>query len=696
MKHSLDTLFNPSSVAVIGASSNRAKLGHIVLRNIRDSGYTGKIYAINPKPGKILDVDTYTDIAAIPKAPDLAVLVVPASVVIEVARACGEAGVKTIIVIAAGFREVGEEGLLREQSLLEIVEEFGMRLLGPNCLGVMDTTTPLNASFAGSLPPRGNVAVVSQSGAICTAILDWAKVSGVGFSRFISVGNKPDISEAELFEYLADDPETKVVLAYLEGIDDGQAFRSAASALARRKPLILLKAGVSDEGSAAVSSHTGTLTGSDDVLQEVIRECGIIRAGSLEEMFDLTTYFSSSSLPKGDRIAIITNAGGPGVMTTDAIANAGLQIATFSEKTIKTLATALPDEANVHNPVDCIGDARASRYSTALSTVLRDKNVDGAVVLLTPQAMTEIEATADVIIANAGSGKPVIASFMGGHAVRSGAERLGMAGIPCYPDPVRAVNTLASALALAERQRSKPSPVPKQQRIPRETTERVEALKRSGNQAIWGAEAVALLEPYGITSPKSELVSDLAGAKKVAKGQYPVVMKIDSPDILHKSDVGGVITGIASEQELSEAYERIHRSVKRLVPKARLRGVTISEEIGEGIDVLVGAKRDPVFGPVIAVGTGGVYVEVMHDVALGLTPLDEARAEQLLSRTAISKVLHGVRGEKAYDTKLLLAAIVGIARVMDDVPQIRELDLNPFRVTRRGSKTLDTRILFDV
>jgi acetyltransferase len=695
MKHTLDTLFNPRSVAVIGASSNRAKLGHIVLRNIRDAGFAGKLYAINPKPGKILDVPTYTDIAAVPEAPELAVLAVPSQAVVEVARACGEAGVKTIIVIAAGFREVGEDGAAREQALRDVVAHFGMRLLGPNCLGVMDATTSLNASFAGALPPRGNVAVVSQSGAICTAILDWAKVSGVGFSRFISVGNKPDIAEAELFEYLADDPQTEVVLAYLEGIDDGAAFREAASALARRKPLILLKAGVSDEGSAAVSSHTGTLTGSDDVLQEVVRECGILRAASLEEMFDLATYFATTPLPKGNRVAIVTNAGGPGVMTTDAIAAAGLSIASFSGKTVKTLSAALPDEANVHNPVDCIGDARASRYSTALSTVLRDKGVDAVVVLLTPQAMTEIDATADVIIANSKTDKPIVASFMGGHAVRPGAQRLGMAGVPCYPDPQRAVASLAAATAVAERQKAKPVREVKHPRIPTDVRAQIEAVKVSGEHALWGAEAVALLEPYGISSPKSELVSDLEGAKRAARGKYPIVMKIDSPDILHKSDVGGVITGITNEQELSEAYERIHRSVKRLVPKARLRGVAISEEIGEGIDVLVGAKRDPVFGPVVAVGTGGIYVEVLHDVALALAPLDQTAANQLLERTAVSQVLGGVRGEEPYDTKVLLAAIVGISRTMHDIPEIRELDLNPFRVTRRGSKTLDTRILLD-
>lgn len=691
----LDSLLDPQSVAVVGASPNPSKLGHAILANLVDGGFPGRLYAVNRSGDDVRNCRGYSSVANIPDPVDLAVLAVPAPVVAEMVEQCGAAGVRGVIVIAAGFQETGPRGAAREAEIAGLAERHGMRLLGPNCLGIVDTHRRLNASFAGSMPPAGRISVVSQSGAMCTAILDWAKANGQGFASFVSVGNKADLTENDFLARWADDLETDVVLAYLEGISDGPEFLEVAASLTRRKPLVMIKAGVSDEGAAAVSSHTGSLTGSEDALEVALRRAGVTRARSIEELFDFTTVFAPGNLPAGPRTAIITNAGGPGVITTDAVAGTGLELAPLADQTAATLGKLLPAEANLHNPVDLIGDARAARYQTALSTVLGDKGVDSAVVLLTPQSMTEIPQTAEVIIRCAqASGKPVVASFIGGAAVAEGAEKLRQAAVPAYDTPDRAVRALAALTEYAAyraRPRRKP---PKGQRPKRTSGHALKHAAATGRTALTGAEAGKVVEPYGIEVPKILPAADVAVAAKVAgRVGFPAVMKIDSPDILHKSDVGGVAVGLADAAAVTEAYGALLKRVRKQAPEASLTGVTLERHLPDGLDLIVGAKRDPTFGPVALFGSGGIYVEVFKDVSYGLAPLSDAEADAMIDRVKGSALLAGARGRKKFDRKAVRQALVAVSRIAADFPMIAEIELNPLRAFPKGAISLDTRII---
>lgn len=688
------TLFKPRSIAVIGASADHLKLGHTVLQNILKGGYKGKVFVVNPHAKEVLGVKAYRTIDAVPEKVELGVLVVPAPVVPEVAEECGRAGVKALIVIAAGFREIGKAGLAREKQLVHTVKHYGMRLLGPNCLGLIDTVHKLNISFASAMPEYAPVAVLSQSGAMCTAILDWAKEAGVGFSAFVSLGNKGDLEENDFLEAWIGDPKTKAVLGYLEGIADGPRFLEAAQALTKQKPFVLAKAGVSDEGAAAITSHTGSLAGADDVLNAALRRAGVTRADTIEELFDYTLAFATTPLPAGNRVAIITNAGGPAVMTTDAVAKAGLTMATLSEATKQTLAKVLPEEASLHNPVDCIGDARASRYQVALATVLKDKDVDAVIVLLTPQAMTEITATAEVIIqASKESRQTVVASFIGGQAVEAGLEKLQRAGVAAFLYPERAVRAL-TALTEYSAYLAKPSRrAPKKAKPSRKAAGLLEQSVKEGHTEMFGPTAAELVKPYGITSPKlleAHTVDEAVGAAE--KVGYPVVMKIDSPDIWHKTDAGGVSLPLSNSDQTKAAYEQMLKQVKKSNPEANLRGVTVHHMIGDGFDFIVGAKRDSVFGPVVVVGSGGIYTEVFRDTSVGLAPLTEAEAETLIDQVRGATLLTGLRGNPVADRDALRKAILAVSQLITDFPRIEAVDLNPVRVLTKGAVSLDTKI----
>ncbi len=690
----LQPLFQPRSITVIGASADPSKLGYIILQNIRDGGYRGELSAVNPKGELILDVPTYSSIDRVPGPVDLAVIVIPAAAVPQVAEACGQAGVRNLVIISAGFSELGGAGAAREGALKATIATHGLRLLGPNCLGVINPVHHLNASFAGEMPRPGTIAVLSQSGAMCTAILDWAKGTNLGFSAFVSVGNKADISENDLLTAWHADPHTELALGYLEGISDGREFVRRAGEFTRRKPFILIKAGVSEAGAAAASSHTGSLAGSNDVLNAALDKAGVTRAGTIEDVFDYATVFAGAPLPAGRRVAIVTNAGGAGVLTTDAVGLVGLTAASLSNKTQTMLKKTLPEEANVHNPVDVIGDARAARYQTALSLVLADAGVDAVLVLLTPQAMTEIVATAHVIVkAAANSDKPVLASFIGGAAVAPGLSLLQESGVPAYATPERAVRSLAALARYADYRRQ---PVPKQAvtKPPKAAIEEIRTVTAAGHRAMWGRDAGRLLSAYGIVTPANTLASSEEEAVACATEiGYPVVLKIDSPDILHKSDVGGVRTDLASQEEVRDAYATILKNAKRHAPQAKLRGVRVMQMVPEGHDFIVGGKRDAVFGPVVLFGYGGIYVEVFKDVAFALAPLSEADATSLVAKTNAGKLVAGVRGEAPLDAKALVTAIVGVSRLISDFPEISELDLNPLRVSAQGAVSLDSRIV---
>lgn len=691
----LDPLFKPRSVAVVGASTNPAKLGHIVLKNVRDGGLRGSLYAVNPKGRRILDIPTYSEIGGVPEPVELAVLTVPAEVVPAAAEQCGQAGVKALIVIAAGFQEVGGAGAERETALNAAAQKYGMRILGPNCLGIIDTASGLNASFVSAMPSKGGVSVLSQSGAMGTAILDWAAAAGIGFSTFISLGNKADLTEDDFLPALENDPKTDVVLAYLEDISDGQAFIEAASRLTRVKPMVLLKPGRTEAGAMAARSHTGALTGSADAADAAFRRAGIIVAKSIQELFDYTLVLARLPIPKGGHTAVVTNAGGPGVVTADEVAAAdGLEMAELSAKAEGMLRKVLPNEAQVGNPVDVVGDAKANRYQVALGSVLSERPVDAAVVILTPQAMTEVETTADVITkAAASSGKPVLPVFIGGQAVLSGKRRLAEHGLPTFDSPDRAVRALSALARYGEYRRAAVQKRPAAGKAKTKLVRLIQEARRAGRAELGGMAAAEAVAAYGIKAPPTIAVSDPGDAVTAAKKiGYPVALKVDSPDISHKTDIGGVRLDLPNDEAVTKAFGDIMKTAKKHATGADIHGVTVSPmQPTGGLDLIVGAKRDPNFGPVLVVGYGGIFVEAVREVAYELTPVNAADVADLLARTGIGQTLAGTRGLR-FDQSAVTKAILAVSQLMLDCPDVSELDLNPLRVFDQGAYSLDTRI----
>lgn len=691
----LGALFAPKCVAVVGASTNPAKLGHIVLRNLRDGGLRGSLYAINPKGKRILDVPTYSEIGGVPEPVDLAVLTVPAEVVPQVAEQCGQAGVKALIVIAAGFQELGGEGAVREDALDRVVKRYGLRLLGPNCLGLIDTHAGINASFAGVMPPKGSVAVLSQSGAMGTAILDWAASNEVGFSKFISLGNKADLNENDFLPVLENDPKTDVVLAYLEDIADGRAFVEAAATLTRVKPMVLLKPGRTDAGAEAARSHTGALTGSAEAADSAFRRAGITVAKTIQELFDDASAFSRWPVPSGPGTAIVTNAGGPGVVAADEVAAApGLAMAELSKKSEDMLRKVLPGEAQVGNPVDVVGDAGANRYQVALSSVLAERAVDSAVVILTPQAMTEVKTTADVIAkAVQASKKPVAPVFIGGAAVAPGELRLAEQGLPTFDSPDRAVRALAALTRYGQYRSARIRKRPEAGRAKATLTKLIAEARQAGRTELGGLAAADAVAAYGIKAPPTIAAADpdeaVVAARKIG---YPVALKVDSPDISHKTDVGGVALDLPDDGAVRKAFTDILKSAGRHAKGATLGGVTVSPmQPTGGLDLIVGAKRDPNFGPVLTVGFGGIFVEAVRDVHHELAPVSAADVDDLLERSGIDRTLSGMRG-LTFDRSAVAKAVMAVSQLMLDCSEVTELDLNPLRVFDKGAFSLDTRI----
>ena len=551
----LDSFFKPKSVAVIGASREEGKTGHSILANIINDKFPGKIFAVNPKASEILGLKTFPSLGNIDSAIDLAIVVIPPKFIPPVLDDCAKKNIKAVIIISAGFKETGAEGARLEKEIALKAKGFGIRLLGPNCLGLIDTNSMLNASFAKGMPPRGKIAFFSQSGALCTAILDWAIGVNVGFSKFISLGNKADLSEIDLLEYLANDDETSVILGYLEGIENGRAFMDVAKEAVRRKPVILIKAGGTDAGARAASSHTGTLAGSDKAFNAAFLQTGIIRAMSIEELFDYAILFAEQPIPKGNRLAIITNAGGPGIIAADAVENTmGIEMAQFSNDTIDNLRQKLSPTAGLFNPVDIIGDARSDRYKDALDIVLNDKSVDAALVILTPQAMTDVDNIASAVNEASKTKKTVMTSFMGEVSVRNAINSLQENGIPNYPYPERAVRSfarMARYVGILNLPEDKPV-------IFNVDKGRAAVLLKKAidsGRATLLDDAKAIIEAYGFKTPETILAQTSVEAVKVAeKLGCPVVMKIASPDIIHKTEVSGVRVGIKDKKEVKMPF----------------------------------------------------------------------------------------------------------------------------------------------
>jgi acetyl coenzyme A synthetase (ADP forming)-like protein len=696
----LSTFFNPDSVAVIGASTNPEKLGYAVVKNLLDGGYIhrGKVYPINPTASEILGLQAFPSVLEIPSPVDLAVIVIPYPHVPDALRICGQKGIPSAIVISAGFREAGSEGLERELELIQICRESNMRLIGPNCLGVIDSFTPLNASFAAGTPPSGPMAFMSQSGALGTAVLDIALAGRLGLSKFVSLGNKADVSEIDLLQDWVKDDHSKVILIYSEGMPSGQEFIRVAREVTREKPVVAIKSGVTQSGSRAVSSHTGSLAGSEQAYQAAFHQAGILRAESMESLFDMALALGYQPPLKGDRIAIITNAGGPGILATDALERSGLSLARFELQTIYALEQYLPDAASAANPVDVLGDARADRYQFALEQIANDPNVDGILVLLTPQAMTEIDDTAIAIgKLSHHSNIPVLGCFMGEVRIKSGIDILAAHGIPNYPFPERAANAFK---AMSDYRSIKTRPIPEYPHFTVDTSVVSNAFNQArseGRLTIGDAESRAILQAYGLRIPRSEIAETPDQASIIAgKIGYPVVLKIASPDILHKTDIGGVKVGLQNSDDVRDAFELMVYRAQRYLPEARIWGCLVQEMApAGGLEVLVGMNRDPQFGPLVTFGLGGIYVETLRDVTFNVSPFSQKEAEEMLTQIRAHALLDGVRGQPPIDKSAIVDTLLRVSQLVQDFPEIIEMDINPLMVYRQGegALALDMRLV---
>jgi len=677
-------MFNPDSIAVIGASRDVGSVGHSILVNLKKT-YKGRIYPVNPRAEMIEGLKVYKSVKEIPDKIDLAIVVVPNKIVPSVLEECGQKKVKYVIVISAGFRETGTEGARLERECLGIVKEYSMRMLGPNCLGIIDTHTPMNATFAAGMAKKGNIAFMSQSGALCTAILDWTLVENVGFSKFVSLGNKADLNEKDFLLEFHRDEKTEVILAYLEGIKEGRKFIEIAKEVSKKKPIIVLKSGTSRAGLRAVSSHTGTLAGSEVAYETAFKQFGILRARSIEDMFDWAKAFSTQPRIRGDRIAIVTNAGGPGILATDACEKEGLKLARFKDETVKRLRSVLPPAANFYNPVDVLGDARPDRYKHALEAVIEDEGVDGILCIVTPQAMTGSDEIADVIVeVSRKYRKPILCSFMGGELMEKGIKILRENGIPNYPDPERAAKTFRAMVAFEENRKKKRGEFVKFD-VDSNRVKKIIMEARKKGVTYLGLETLDILDAYGIPVVRSKIVKSEEEAVKVSRELgYPVVMKILSPQVVHKSDVGGVVIGINSDEEAKLSYNKIIENVKRYVPDAEIKGVLVQQMVSGGVETIIGSTKDAQFDNMIMFGLGGIYVEVLKDVSFRLTPITKEEAKEMIKEIKSGRILQGYRGSEEYDIEAISEVLLRVSQLITDFPEILELDINPLVVFEKG------------
>lgn len=695
---SLFTLLRPQSVAVVGASRTPGKIGNVLVKNVIESGYRGKIYPVNPAEKEIEGMKCHPDVRDVGAPVDLAVIAVPAPRTPEVVAACGQAGVKSLVIISAGFKEVGREGLLLEKEIVRLCREYGMRLVGPNCVGIIDTHTPLNASFSGTYPRRGEIAYISQSGAMLVAILDWARKSNLGFSKVISLGNKADLNEADFIDHAAADPQTKVILCYIEDVANGPQFLETACRAARQKPVIIYKSGTSQAGARAASSHTGALAGSDLAYETAFRQTGVIRARSMAELFDLAAAFVTQPVPAGDRVAVVTNAGGPGIITTDNIEKAGLKMARLSRETTGELRQKLPAAAAVYNPVDVLGDGGPERYKNALELVLADPGVDLGLVLVCPTAVTDDESIAHALIEarRRHREKPLFAVFMGGEFLARGRRLLEEAGIPCFTFPEPAVSAISGMVRFGRTKNLCAGEAPEQfPGLNKEAVKRIfEGARKDGRLVLLGSEAAEVATAYGIPAAPTRLAATPDdAAEKARELGFPVVMKVASPQIVHKTDVGGVVTNINTPEEARAAFIKISENVHRYFPQLVIHGVEVQKMMPKGDEVLIGLTRDIQFGPLIAFGLGGIYVNLLKDVSFRLAyRLARNEIQNMIAETKAYTLLRGYRGEKPKDINALVEIIARVARLAEDFPEITEMDINPLFAYPAGAIALDVKI----
>jgi len=699
MNNSLDGIFRPCSIAIIGASSREGTIGHSILHNLIGFNFNGKVFPVNPKANFIHSIKCYSTILDVPDAVDLAVVVVPADHVKGVLEQCGKKGCKGVVVITSGFKEVGEDGARLERELLEIVRKHGMRMIGPNCFGVLNTDPEfsMNATFSKVQPLKGNVAFMSQSGALGEAILGLANELNLGFSQFASVGNKADISGNDILLYWADDPHTDIILLYLESFGNPREFTRIARGLARHKPIVAVKAGRTAAGARAISSHTGVLAGLDVGVNALFEQCGVYRVTSMDEMFDIAVALSNQPLPKGDRIAIITNAGGPGILATDAVVSLGMTMAQFEKKTIKLLRDKLPAVASVNNPVDVIAAGGPDSYRIAMDAVLSDRNVDAVICIFVPPVVVDHRAVIDGIVEmidKHNNDKPVLGCFMAGATKIAGSEELVTRRIPVYTFPESAAKAMNALVHRAEWLKRPQTRVINFKDVDHDrAAEIIEKATKEKRETILGVDALEILDAYGINIARAMRCENVKEAQKAAAVlRLPVIMKIDAPEIVHKTDVGGVSGDLRTEAEVKKAFE----AMKKKFGKAEgPGGVIVQELISGGVETIIGMFHDPSFGPLLMFGLGGVYVEVMKDVAFKIHPVTSYGAQEMIESIKGYPLLNGFRGAPAVDFKCLQETVQRLSQVVTDFPQLESFDVNPFiaAAKRENSKAVDARFM---
>jgi acetyltransferase len=699
-RHYLAPLFQPASVAIIGASERPGSVGAVLAQNMA-AGYRGALYAVNPKHRSVHGIACHPSIAKVPQRIDLAVIATPAASVPAVIEECGEAGVRAAVVITAGFSEAGPQGARLERALLENARRYRLRVIGPNCLGLMRPEIGLNATFArGSVQP-GTIGLISQSGAVCTAMLDWARPNGIGFSSVVSLGGSTDVDFGEIVDFMVHDPRTQHILLYIEGIRDARRFVSGMRAAARLKPVILMKVGRHPAGSRAAVSHTGAIVGADDVFDAVVRRAGVVRVFTIGQLFAAAQAFASHIWPKGDRLAVITNGGGPGVMAADRAADLGVPLAELSQQTIDALKTVLPANWSHSNPLDLIGDADAARYSAAIKACLADENVDGILVMLTPQAMTDPAHAARAVIESArGASKPVLTCWMGEEQVAPARRILAEAGIPVFRNPEGAIEMFAHVASFYRNQRNLlRTPGPLSGHAPPDVAGGraiVENALAEHREVLSEMESKALLAAFRIPIAKTMVARSPAEAILIAQELgYPVALKVDSPDITHKSDAGGVALNLANAQAVRAAYPQIMEAVARSRPGSKVNGIAVEPMIvrPNGRELMVGVIRDPVFGPAITFGSGGTAIEVHRDRAVALPPLDAFLVQDLIRSTRVSRLLGGFRNLPPVNLAALEEVLQRVSEMVCELPWLAELDINPLIADENGTIAADARVV---
>jgi len=685
-------------VAVVGATNNTEKLGWFIVHNLLTYGFKGPVYPVNPKAKEVHSVKAYPSVAAIPDPVDLAVIVVPARFVKKVFQDCAKKGVKGAVVITAGFKEIGGDGVKLEQEINRIAQRAGIRFIGPNCMGIIHThpDLKLDTTFGTTPAMPGKIAFMSQSGAMCVAILNHAKSEMIGFSKFVSMGNKTNISGNDLLEDFGQDPDTDIILMYIENFGNPRNLTPLAKRISMKKPIIVVKSGRTKAGALAASSHTGAIAGLDAAAEALFKQCGMMRATSIEELFDYAVALESQPLPKGRRIAVLTNAGGPGIMTADAIEGLELEMAKFSSETEKKLRSYLPQEASVRNPVDMIAGATPEMYRKCLKAIISDRNVDAIIALNVPLVLkAEVETAQAIVDVGRFSSKPILACFLGKKEYSPGVRHMTENNIPTYRFPESAVKAMRMLYHYGQWLKKDKGKVNRYKVDKKKAMAQIRKARKAGRDWLDQREVRQLLEAYGFKFSKTYLAKDEDEAVTLAKRlNFPVVMKIDSPDVIHKWDVGGVALDVHNEREVRRAYGHIIKGVRSKVKGARINGVRIEGMVKKGKEIILGMSLDPIYGPLLMYGLGGIYVEAFKDVTFRLVPLTDVDAKEMVDETRGAALLAGARGEKAADLKVLHEWLQRLAQLVTDIHEIAELDMNPVMVLPKGQGCLcvDARI----